>query len=62
MEVPTMMSMDFTRELLPILFGLNAALVVSAAGIISDTAVSTWLRSLWLERPWISWHRPMWAR
>lgn len=57
-----MMSIDFTRALLPVLFGLNAALVVSAAAIISSTAASTWLRSLWLERPWISWHRPMLAR
>jgi hypothetical protein len=62
MEVPNML-IDFTKELSPILFGLNAALVVSAAAIVSRTAVGTWLCSLWhIERPRISWHRPMLAR
>jgi hypothetical protein len=63
MEVPNMMSVDLTREFSSILFGLNAALVVSAVVIISDTAAGTWLRSLWpIERHCMPWHRPMLAR
>ena len=41
-----MMVLDMTKELVPILYGLDVALLVSAAVLVSRTAVSTWLRSL----------------
>jgi len=57
------MFIDMTRDLAPILLGLNVALVVSALAIFGSPAVNTWLRSLRnVERPRLVLHRPALAR
>jgi len=57
-----MMLIDMTKDLAPILYGLNIALIVSAAALLSP-AVSTWLRSIGrIERPRLTLHRPLLAR
>jgi hypothetical protein len=60
-----MMLIDMTKDLAPILYGLNVALVISAVGLLSRTAVSTWFRSLGRierPRPQLTLHRPALAR
>ena len=58
-----MMFIDMTKELAPILYGLDLLLIVSTAAIVSRTAVSTWFGSTGrLERPRLVLHRPVLAR
>ena len=58
-----MMVIDMTYELAPILFGLNAALIVSAAAVASCTAMTTWFRAhIRFERRRFALHRPALAR
>lgn len=58
-----MMFIDMTKELAPILYGLDVLLVVSAAALVGRNAVSMWFRSTGrLERPRLVLHRPVLAR
>ncbi len=58
-----MMFIDMTKELAPILYGLNVALIVSAAAIVGHAAVSTWFRSVGrFARPRIVLLRPALVR
>jgi hypothetical protein len=58
-----MMFIDLTNELAPILMGLNAALLISAAGIVANIVPSTWFASLrHAARPGLALHRPALAR
>ena len=58
-----MMFIEMTNELAPIIVGLNVALIVSAAAIVGNVAMNTWLTSLRrLERPRFALHRPALAR
>ncbi len=58
-----MMFIDMTNELAPILYGLNIALVVSAAAIVGSTAMNAWFRSIRrIERPRLVVNRPALAR
>lgn len=58
-----MMFIDMTKELSPVLFGLNAALIVSAAALVSHTAARRWLGSI-ARFEWrrLVLHRPALAR
>jgi hypothetical protein len=55
MEGLTMMLIDMTKELSPILFGLNVALLVAAAALLGQVAVNRWFRSLGR----FEWRRPV---
>jgi hypothetical protein len=58
-----MFAIDWTTELTPILYGLNAALLVSTLAIIGRSAVGTWFRSLGrIRRPRLVLHRPALVR
>ena len=57
-----MMFIDMTKELAPILYGLDVLLIVSAAALVSCTAVSSWFRARRFERPRLILHRPVLAR
>ena len=57
-----MMFIDMTKELAPILYGLDVLLIVSAAALVSCTAVSSWFRANRFERPRLILHRPVLAR
>jgi hypothetical protein len=58
-----MMFIDMTNELAPIIFGLNAGLIISGMALISQTPVNTWFRSLGgsVRQP-VAVHRPVLAR
>lgn len=58
-----MMFIDMTKELAPFLYGLNIALVVSAAAIVGSTAMNAWFKSIRrIERPRLVVNRPALAR
>jgi hypothetical protein len=58
-----MMLIDMTKDLAPIVYGLNIALIISALALLSRTAVGTWFRSVGrIERPRFTLHRPLLAR
>jgi len=60
-EERTMMLIDMTHDLTPLLFGFNAAMIVSALAIVGGV-VSSWFASLRIERPRLVVHRPALAR
>jgi hypothetical protein len=51
-----MMTIDMTRELAPLLLGLDAALIVSGLGLVAASLGTVWTRSL--RRPQLTLHRP----
>jgi hypothetical protein len=62
-EGAPMMFIDLTSELVPMLYGLNVALIVSAAAIVGSNAVSAWFRSIRrIETPRLVIHRPVLVR
>lgn len=49
------MFIDMTKELSPILLGLDVALLVSAAALVGEVAVNTWFSSFGR----FEWRRPV---
>ena len=49
------MFIDMTRELSPILSGLNVALVLSGAALVGQVALNSWFRSFGR----FEWRRPV---
>jgi len=50
------MMIDMTRELAPLLMGINAALIVSGLGVVAASLGTGWTRNL--RRPQLTLHRP----
>lgn len=58
-----MMLIDMTNQLAPVIYGLNALLLISSVALLADTPVNSWFRSLGrsARRP-VALHRPMLVR
>ncbi|MGH9423819.1 MAG: hypothetical protein ACRD3J_27840 [Thermoanaerobaculia bacterium] len=50
------MMIDMTRELAPLLIGLNAALIVSGLGVVAASLGTVWMRDV--RRSTLTLHRP----